>query len=131
MKKWKLFVGVTLVFILGMMAGSVGTRLYQRAWTERFWEDPAARKTLILKRLTRELGLREDQRQAFKAIIEDVDQKMEGLHREDRAAIRRILEEGYSRMMEGLDPPQQEKLRELKARREERLKERRRRMPLG
>ncbi len=130
MKKWRLIAGVTLVFILGVMAGSVGTRLYQRNWAERFWKDPAARKTLILKRLTRELGLREEQKQEFKTIIEDVDQKMEGRHRENRAAIRSILQEGFSRMMERLDPAQQEKLKELKARREERLKDRRRRLPL-
>jgi Spy/CpxP family protein refolding chaperone len=125
MKKWRLIAGVALVFILGAMAGSVGTRLYQGNLAERFWKNPEARKTMILKRLTRELGLREEQQQEFKTIIEEVDQKMEGLHRENRAAIRRILEEGYTRMMERLDPAQQEKLKELKARREERLRQRR------
>jgi uncharacterized membrane protein len=130
MKRWKLIVGVILVFVLGVMAGSVGTRLYQRNWAERFWKDPAARKTLILKRLTRELGLSEAQRQEFKAIIKDVDQKMEGLHQENRTAIKTILEEGFSRMMGKLDRAQQEKLKELKARREERLKQRRRLIPL-
>jgi uncharacterized membrane protein len=130
MKRWRLVAGVILIFILGVMAGSVGTRLYQRSWTERFWKDPAARKALILKRLTRELGLSEGQKREFRAIIEDVDQKMEGLHRENRAAIRTILQEGFSRMMERLDPAQQEKLKQVKARREERLKERKRRLPL-
>jgi Spy/CpxP family protein refolding chaperone len=125
MKKWRLVAGVTLVFILGVMAGSVGTRLYQRSWAERFWKGPAARKTLILNRLTRELGLTETQKQEFKAIIEEMDQKMEGRHRENRLAIRSILEEGYARMMERLDPIQQEKLKDLKARRQERLKQRR------
>ena len=130
MKKWRLIVGVTLVFVLGVMAGSVGTRFYQRNWAERFWKDPAARKALFLKRLTRELALSETQRQEFKAIIDDVDQKVEELHRENRTEIRAILEGGFSRMMERLDPAQQEKLKELKARREERLKHRRKMIPL-
>jgi Spy/CpxP family protein refolding chaperone len=130
MKKWRLIVGVALVFTLGVMAGSVGTQYYQKNWAERFWKDPAARKALLLKRLTRELGLSDAQKQEFKAIIEDVDQKMEGRHRENRAAIRTILEEGFSRMMERLNPAQQEKLKELKAHREERLRQRWRRIRL-
>jgi Spy/CpxP family protein refolding chaperone len=125
MKRWRLIAGVALVFILGVLAGSIGTRLYQRNLAERFWKNPEARKAMILKRLTGELGLREEQQQQFKTIIEEVDQKMEGLHRENRAAIRRILEEGYTRMMKRLDPAQQERLKELKARREERLRQRR------
>lgn len=130
MKKWRLIAGVALIFILGAAAGSVGTRLYERNLADRFWKSPAARKAVILKRLTRELGLREKQQQEFKTIIEEVDQKMQGLHRENREAIRRILEEGYTRMMERLDPAQQEKLKEIKARREERLKQRGKRIRL-
>jgi hypothetical protein len=129
MKKWKLAIGVTLVFILGGLVGSVGTQLYSKHWSERFWKDPRARREAFLQRLTRELRLTEAQQKEFRAIIEEVDKKVEKFRRENEAEIGKVLDEGFNQMKEKLNPDQQQKLDELKARHEKRQEERRRRSP--
>ena len=127
MKKWKLIAGVALVFVLGVLVGSLGTRYYHRDWSERFLEEPSARKALILKRLTKDLGLTEAQQKEFRAIVEETDKKLEAFGLERRSAVKAILDESFSRMKEKLDPEQQKKLDELRAKHEARLKDKKRR----
>jgi Spy/CpxP family protein refolding chaperone len=124
MKKWKLAIGVILVFVLGGLAGSVGTQVYFKHWSERFWKDPRARREAFLQKLTRELGLTETQQKEFRAIIEEVDKKVEEFRQENRAEIRKVLDEGFNQMKENLNPEQQQKLEELKARHEKRRRDR-------
>ena len=127
MKKWRLIVGVILVFILGVLMGSLGTRFYHRDWSERFFQEPSARETVILKKLTKDLGLTEAQQKEFKGIVEETDKKLQAFGQERRSAIKAILDESFSRMNEKLDPEQKKKLEELKARHEARLKDKKRR----
>jgi len=129
MKKWRLIAGVALVFMLGVLAGSLGTQLYQRHWSERFWKDPAARRDVFLQRLTRELQLTEPQQSEFKGIVEEVDQNLQALRSEKRTEIKRIIDESFARMKEKLSPDQQAKLEELRTRHEERMKDRRKNPP--
>jgi Spy/CpxP family protein refolding chaperone len=124
MKKWKLIAGVALVFVLGVLVGSLGTRFYHRDWwSEPFGKDSSARRVVVLKKLTKELRLTEVQQKEFKGIVEETDKKLEAFGLERRAEIKTILDESFSRMKEKLDPEQQKKLEELKARHEARLKD--------
>ena len=118
MQKWKLAVGVVLVFILGGLVGSVGTQLYFKHRSDRFWKNPSARREAFLRRLTGELRLTEAQQKEFKAIIDEVDEKVEQFRGENRAEIRRVLDEGFNQMKQKLDPGQQQELEELRARHE-------------
>jgi len=127
MKKWKLIAGIALVFVLGVLAGSLGTRYYHRAWSGRFFEEPSARKALILKKLTKDLGLTEMQQKDFRAIVDETDKKLEVLRLETRSAVKAVLDESFSRMKEKLDPEQQKKLDELRAKHEARIKDKKRR----
>jgi hypothetical protein len=127
MKKWKLITGIALVFVLGLLAGSLGARFYHRDWSERFLQDPAARKALILKRLTKDLGLTEAQRKEFKGIIDETEKKLEALGLERRSAVKAIFDESFSQMKEKLDPQQQKKLEDLRARHEAHVKDKNRR----
>ncbi len=124
MKKWKLVAGIALVFVLGLLVGSVGTRFYHRDWPGRSFEEPSARKALILKRLTKDLGLTESQQKEFRAIVEETDKKLEAFAQERRSAVNAILDDSFSRMKEKLDPEQQNKLDELRAKHEARMKDR-------
>jgi hypothetical protein len=127
MKTWRLVIGVVVVFILGVLVGSLGTQLYQRQWSERFWKDPAERRALFLRKLTRELRLTEEQQKEFKVIIAEADKNLEALHRERRTEVKKILDESFSRMKEKLNPDQQQKLEELRAKHEARSKDTKRR----
>ena len=127
MKKLRLIAGVALVFVLGVLVGSLGTRFYHRDWSERFFQEPSARKAVILKKLTKDLVLTEGQQKEFKGIVEETDKKLEALGLERRAEIKTIIDQSFSRMKEKLAPEQQKKLEELKARHEARLKDKKRR----
>jgi Spy/CpxP family protein refolding chaperone len=127
MKKWKLIAGIALVFVLGVLVGSLGSRYYHRDWSERFFQEPSARKALILKRLTKDLGLTEGQQKDFRAIVEETDKKLEAFGLERRSAVKAILDESFARMKEKLDPEQQKKLDELRAKHEARIKDKKRR----
>ena len=84
---------------------------------------------MILKKLTRDLNLTEAQQKEFKVIIDETDKKLEAFRLERRSAAKTILDESFSRMREKLDPEQQKKLEELKARHEARVKDKKRRHP--
>ena len=129
MKKWKLIAGVALVFVLGLLVGSLGTRYYHKDWSGGFFGEPSARKALILKKLTRDLGLSEAQRKEVRGIIEETDKKLEAFAQERRSAVKAILDESLSRMKEKLDPEQQTRLDDLRAKQEARLKDKKRRHP--
>lgn len=126
MKKWRLMSGVVLVFVLGLLVGSVGTQLYHRYQIGHSWKDPAARRALFLQKLTGKLHLTEEQQREFKVIIEDLDKKREALNRERRVEINKIFDESFSRMNEKLAPEQHKSLEELKTSYEKRAKDRKR-----
>ena len=126
MKKWRLVGGVILVFALGVLAGSVGPQVYHRYWVDRFWKDPGVRKTALLEKLTKELHLSEDQQKEFLPIIEETDKDLEGARQNIRADIKRILDKGFARMKEKLNPGQQQMIEELRAKHERRFGDRNR-----
>jgi hypothetical protein len=127
MKKWRLVGGVILVFALGVLAGSVGTQVYHRHWVDRFWKDPAARKSALLEKLTEELQLSEAQQKEFIPIIEEAEQKLEAARQSRRADIKKIVDDGFTRMKEKLNPGQQQALEDLRAKHEHRFGEWKRR----
>ncbi|PKN30545.1 MAG: hypothetical protein CVU64_02735 [Deltaproteobacteria bacterium HGW-Deltaproteobacteria-21] len=126
MKRWKLIGGIGLMFILGVLVGSAGSRLYHEYYLERKWKDPAARTTFFLEKLSRDLRLSDDQQEKIKPVIDELDKKREAVNAKRRAEIKEILDDGFSRMKEGLDAEQQQKLDEMKARFDEQMKKRKR-----
>ncbi len=127
MKKWRLVGGVILVFALGVLVGSVGTRVYRQYRLEHFWRDPAVRRAAFLEKMTRDLRLTEEQQKEFMSIIDDVDKKVEAVRRDARAEIKKTFDESFVRMKEKLNPDQQQRIEELRARHERHWAERKKR----
>jgi len=129
MKKWRLILGVVLVFVLGVLVGSVGTQVFHRHWSERFWKTPDERRAMFLDRLTQELGLTQDQRGKVAVILKEADEKRRALFQQQRGAMRETIDESFARMKQALTPEQQQKLEDLRAKFDRRAKERVRRPP--
>ena len=75
MTRWKLITGLALVFILGALAGSIGTGFY---FTHRYpprITDPEARKAFILEKFSKELNLTQDQKIKIGEIIQQMEEK--------------------------------------------------------
>ena len=121
MKRWKLIVGITLVFALGLVAGSLGTGLYFKHWVYPYKVkgDPKTRKTFVVEKLTRKLGLTENQKSRFEEIFDGLEKKRRVL----RSEFRKIRTEGISQMKRELNPDQQKKLDQLHQAFERRKKE--------
>lgn len=103
MKNWKAIVGVLLVFVLGMMAGGLGTigvirhRLVTRGFSD-----------VIVRRLSWELRLDAGQRQQVRIIVSEAQQEM-------RPVRERVFENAESKIRAALRPDQQAKFDELVA----------------
>ena len=121
MKKWKLVAGVLLVFVFGVLIGSLGTGFYHQYLFDRFRKDPAERKAFILKKFSERLDLTENQQKAFKAIIDQVDQQRRAQLLKNRSEFKKIRDESYAQMKIVLNPDQQdafdELIKEIRARR--------------
>ena len=62
MRQWKLIAGVIIVFALGILAGSLGTRLlYKYRVIRPARMEPSERKELILKKYSKALALSAEQ----------------------------------------------------------------------
>jgi hypothetical protein len=75
MTRWKLITGLALVFILGALAGSIGTGFYFKHRYPPRITDPVARKTFILEKFSKELNLTQDQKLKIGEIIQQMEEK--------------------------------------------------------
>lgn len=123
MKKWKIFAGISALFVLGVLIGSLGTGLY---FKHRFIplrdRDPSARKAFIMKKLSRELNLTEAQKTKFESIIDQVQGQRQEFFKKTHPQIRQIMNEGFLKMKAELRADQQKKFDELRQRWEARKK---------
>jgi hypothetical protein len=115
MKKWKQILGVALLIILGGLGGSIVTKAYLVRWHLLMGSSSQARTDYIMRRLPKELSLREDQKTKIEAIVRQLEEEGQKRKREN-----------IERMMKGisgeLDGEQQKKLEVLKKRSEMRKK---------
>ncbi|MEE9120328.1 MAG: hypothetical protein V3U56_03455 [Syntrophobacteria bacterium] len=124
MKRWKLVSGLLLVFVLGILAGSFGTRVYLKDRFEHLRKDPKARQDFIMRKLSKELELTQDQKTKIEKIVEQVGAKRRQFFLKNRPEIKRIMDEGFSQIKKELNNDQQKKLDALRKEFEKRRKAR-------
>ncbi|RJQ57747.1 MAG: hypothetical protein C4530_11990 [Desulfobacteraceae bacterium] len=110
MKRWRLFAGIGIVFVLGVLAGVLGAGIYVKYKMLPLKLEPKARKVYLLDRFTRRLDLTEAQRAGFKEIFDEMDKVRE----QYRSEMRKTWERAIPRMKQELNPEQQKKLDELR-----------------
>jgi hypothetical protein len=96
MNRWKLVLGVGLIFVFGALAGSISTGYYIKNIQPR----PAVgryAKILILERISKELDLTPDQEIQVGKILDRLDEKrrehISGVSSEIRLAVTQIRKE--------------------------------------
>lgn len=124
MKRWKLVSGLLLVFVLGILAGSFGTRVYLKDRFEHLRKDPKARQAFIMRKLSKELELTQDQKTKIEKIVEQVGAKRREFFLKNRPEIKRIMDEGFLQIKKELNNDQQKKLDALRKEFEKRRKAR-------
>lgn len=117
MNKTKLSIGVFLVFLVGVLAGSLGMGIYVKYQLERFGPGgppPPPRHGVIIKRLSRELDLTQTQRTELKKILQESEAKISAIRDQFMPKIEEIADQSFAAMREKLDADQQKKLERIK-----------------
>ena len=124
MKRWKLVSGLLLVFVLGVLAGAFGTRIYLKDRFAHFRKDPKARQAFIMRKLSKELELTPDQKIKVEKIVEQMGEKRREFFLKNRPEIKKIMDEGFAQIRKELNSDQQKKLDVLREEFEKRRKAR-------
>ena len=124
MKRWKLVLGLLLVFVLGILAGAFGTRIYLKDRFAHFRKDPKARQAFIMRKLSKELELTPEQKIKVEKIVAQVGEKRREFFLKNRPEIKKIMDEGFAQIRKELNNDQQKKLDVLREEFEKRRKAR-------
>ena len=108
--RWKLISGLLLVFVLGILAGSLGTGFYLKHRLTSLIKEPRARTTFIMKRLSKELNLTSDQKKKIDPIVEQMIEKRREYYLKNRPEIKTIMDQGFAQIREELNEDQKKKL---------------------
>ena len=118
MNKLRLIAGVILVFLVGALAGSLGTGLYLKHSIENSvagGPPPRLKKVLLIRRLSNELDLTEAQCTEIEKIVKEAEMRIFAIRRKYLPEIREITDQSFALMKEKLNPDQTEKLEKLHA----------------
>ena len=117
MTRRKLWFGLMILFLAGIVTGVAGTTLYLRYEHDHQSEQgPAARQERLMKKLIHELSLDQGQEAAIKPIVDRTHKNLLRLRFHHQPEVERILMEGMADMKTSLSPEQQTKLDALYAR---------------
>jgi len=117
MIRFKLWAGLILVFILGVLAGSLGTGMYYKNRTERLTRyGYSARSHVLLKRLSDELNLTDAQKKEIGIIVDQFHTKLSHIKRSVRPDIRKLRDESFLAIRDCLTDDQKKKFDELRKR---------------
>jgi hypothetical protein len=76
-RDWRIWGGVLVVFVCGLLVGTVATNAYHNYERQHRWEQGlAGMKPRVMKHLTRELHLSEDQQQAVDVIVSQAEAEL-------------------------------------------------------
>ena len=116
MNKTKLSIGVFLVFLVGVLAGSLGMGMYLKHQMKRFepgGHPPPVRHGFIMKRLSRELDLTDAQRVEIEKIVKDSEAKFFAIRNQFMPEIEEIADQSFAAIKEKLNADQQIKLERI------------------
>ncbi len=123
MNKFKLLIGILLVFILGVLAGSFGTGMFIQHRFEKFVLDspvpgapphPPGLMRFVMRKLDRELELTNDQRHKIEEMMNQTFEKIHFIMSERHPELEKLAQTNLERIKEILNPAQKEKMESLK-----------------
>ncbi len=115
MKKWRLVTGVALVLVLGILIGSSGTQFYLRHKYHLSF-DRKERTAHVLKTLSKELDLSQDQKILAEKILQRMAERLRAHYLQVRPEAERIVDESFSEIRQNLNEEQKKKLDALRER---------------
>jgi hypothetical protein len=118
MKNWKAIVSITVVFLLGVMAGAIVEHTSCRQRMDKIIKgEPGAMREFIVQRLNKELNLDPGQLEQLRTIIKETHAEMKNLRRQIRPQTEEVLARSQDRVRSILRPDQLEKYERIIAER--------------
>jgi len=122
MNKLKIVTGILLIFVLGAMAGSLGTKIYFKQRIGRFVKSgPPPVMHLLMRRLSDDLNLSEEQEAQIEKIVYETEGKVLAFKEKYHPEFEKIIDNSIKLIKEKLDDDQKPELdrlhKELKDRR--------------
>jgi hypothetical protein len=117
MGKLKIATGLILLFLVGVLAGILGTEIYYKYQMDRFVEGgpPPFHRRMppLIKRFSRDFNLTKQQQIEIEKIIKESEAKIFAIREKYMPEIREIRDQSLMRMSEKLHPDQRKKLEKL------------------
>jgi hypothetical protein len=118
MKKWKAIVSITVVFLLGAMAGAIMMHtIYRQSMDNVIKGEPGAMREFIVRRLNKELHLDPAQLEQLRTIVKETHAEMKNLRKQIRPQTEEVLARSQDRVRSILRPDQLEKYERIIAER--------------
>jgi hypothetical protein len=114
MKTFKILLLVGLVFLAGVVAGVVGTRIAIRHWVHSAIQRPQIVQTLIERRLNRQLRLDANQQAQVHQILTGARGQLRELRQEYRPQVVLIVSNADVEISALLTPAQQRRFEKMK-----------------
>lgn len=113
MVKLKLISGILLIFIMGVLVGSIGTGIFTKHRIARFLQGAEPPVPRILRRLTAELDLSELQQEKVEKVLRQSRTRWVELRKKYQPEFQKIFEENIAQLKEPLNNEQRQKLDKL------------------
>ncbi len=125
MKRSRPIFGVVLVFILGILCGSLATHLLYKYRMDSIMSGRGQnREEAIVSRLDRKLHLDDGQEEKVRAIVHETEEEIRALRKQLRPQTEAIIEKAQTRISVLLTPEQRTKYDQMIAARKEKLRKR-------
>ncbi len=116
MKKWKAVSGVILVFLLGVLAGGLADRMVCWHRVEAIISGgPAARRELIIRKLSCELKLNAEQKAKLEEIAKDTHAQIHEVKKQIKPQVDAIIAASADKVRAMLTPEQKVKFEKFLA----------------
>ena len=121
MKHWRVWTGVAVVFLCGLLVGNIATTAYDNYKQQQKWEQGlAGLKQRVRNHLTRELHLSVEQQLAIEPILSQAEAELLQLRMAQQPRVEEAVTRTTTTLRTKLNPQQQNKLDELYRRLEQR-----------
>lgn len=113
-KHWRIWLAVAVVFVCGLLVGTVATRAYHTYQRQHKWEQGLSGiKPRVMRHLIRELGLSEEQRREAERIVGRAELELLQLRMAQQPRVEEIVNRTADALKTSLTPEQRTKLDDL------------------
>lgn len=112
--KVKVIAGIVLVFLLGVLVGTLGTGIYAKHRFENFvMGGPLKKRVLAMKRLSEKLDLTPEQQADIEKIVDKALNDLHEHRQKQHPVIKGVMDNAFSSIKEKLREDQKEKMDRL------------------